>query len=168
MAFTRNSLKIYELFDKKKENQDHYALETLKRLYYPYRKTRDFHTINLFLSKFSICPYLILEGLSEDRTNGIIQLIHKGITKKIFPKEKFNSEIIKRIENPSKNRRFMKNLVSLIGSEQKDKRFFEPLNAERLFLLYGEKEHFELLIDKLKLQSELYNWDLEFHGLSKD
>ncbi|MCX6750990.1 MAG: hypothetical protein NTZ83_06015 [Candidatus Pacearchaeota archaeon] len=159
MELDRDLLKVYSLFDKER-NRDYYAWHALNRLYLDLKETRKskyLKTVRLFLSDHTIHPYLMLYRLSEDKANEIVGLIFNDITKNLFPDENFSSNIIRRVENPSKDIPFMKDLLSIITSEKRDKRFNDPIKAKELFYLYGEKEHLRLVIDGLETYSKLYH-----------
>jgi hypothetical protein len=157
MGLEKDSLKIYELFSKEKDN-NFYAIHTLNKLYLDIYKDRinNLKEIKKYLSDFSIHPYLMLENLDNNKESEIIKLISQSICES-WKNEKFNLEILKRLENPSKDEKFMKNLLSIITSEKNNERFHEKKKAKKLFYLYAEKEHIPLIMKELELNASLYN-----------
>jgi hypothetical protein len=151
---SKKSLKVYDLFGKEKD-KSYCAIHTLNRLYL--NNVESLRQIKPYLSDFSIHPYLMLQQLSEDKANELVGLIFNDITKNLFPEKKFTPEIIRRIENPSRDKPFMENLVYTMTREKRDERFQESSKAKELFYSFAEKRHLRLLVDQLETFSRLYH-----------
>jgi hypothetical protein len=173
MGLDKNLLKIYELFGKdsyKKygDHQHYFASHTLDRLCLDFGNTKEAKEIRKivkpFLSNYTIHPYLMLEQLSEDKSHEIVELIFNDISTNLFPDKKFDRDIIRRVEYPSLNMRFMKNLLNTITSERRDERFNDPKKARELFLLYADKQHLGLTLDELESYAQGYHRATEDGG----
>ena len=125
MALDKDSLKIYELFGnphpKYGDNQNYFALHTLDRLYLNFKDAKDLKTIKPFLSSYTIYPYLMFQNLENGKESEIIKLIFNDINTNLFPEKNFNKDIIRKVEYPSVDFPFMKNLLNVITSERKRK-----------------------------------------------
>jgi len=162
------SLKIYELYPRVND-QDYYAIHTLRQLYsdkdflknYPLKKLDEtfnkIKSIKKFLSEFSICPYLMLNNLNDNKKE---KKVLDRIVYEILPNFQFDNQpknITKKI-NPYENKNFIKRMLFTITKEKNSKQDQEDsLKAEKLFYLYGRTEHLPLIIKELKSYSILYN-----------
>ena len=144
------SLKIYELYPRVND-QDYYAIHTLRQLY----SDKDF--LKKFLNEFSICPYLMLNNLNDNKKE---KKVLDRIVYEILPNFQFDNQpknITKKI-NPYENKNFIKRMLFTITKEKNSKQDQEDsLKAEKLFYLYGRTEHLPLIIKELKSYSILYN-----------
>mgnify|MGYP001568263307 FL=1 len=163
------SISVYELFPKDKD-QSYHAIHTLRNLFDTDKEyLKYFHIKNLdktfnmmnsirnHFSEFSIHPYLILKNL-----NGNEKEILDKLTCKIIPnlwKKKKLGKIIKKIDNPPKNKRFIENLLYTIKSDGNgcSKEFKDSSKAEKLFYFYANKNHIPLLVENLRSISRSYN-----------
>ncbi len=164
------SLKIYELFAGEK-NQDYYAIHTLIQLFNSDKKYLEcYHVKNLdktldkmnsirnHFSEFSINPYLILKNLNGNEKNILDELTYK-IIPNFWEKKELKKRIIQKVDNPSQNEKFIKNLLYAIKSDGNNysKEFRDPSKAEELFCFYADKNHIPLLVKDLKSISRAYN-----------
>ena len=164
------SLKIYELYPRVND-QNYYAIHTLRRLYSDKDSLKYYHlkkldetfnkikSIKKFLNEFSICPYLMLNNLNDDKKE---KEVFDRIVYEIIPDFQFDNKpknILKKI-NPYEDKNFIKRMLFTITKEKNSKQDREDsLKAEKLFYLYGRKEHLPLIIEYLKLVSNLDSLD---------
>jgi predicted transcriptional regulator len=164
MGLEKDSLKIYELFKdsypKYGDYQGYFAIHTLDRLYLDLDNKKESKEIKKivkpFLSEYTVHPYLMLKDLDDEKESEIIKLIFKDINTNVFPNKNFTKEVIQKVEYPSLDVDFMKNLLSKITSE-KDERFREYAKARKLFLLYADKQHLEMTLNELRSYANLYH-----------
>jgi hypothetical protein len=160
----KESLKVYELFEnpyeKYGDHQSYFAIHTLGRLYLD--KSKNLKEVKKYLSGFSIHPYLILRNLDNEKESKIVNLIFNDINTNLFPHKNLTPDIIRKVENPSKDNKFMHNLLNKIIQDKDDEKIFDNSSkAKKLFYLYAEKEHLSLIMDHLEIYSNLYN---RFHS----
>jgi hypothetical protein len=159
------SLRIYELFEnpykKYGDFQAYFAIHTLNRLYLELDKSKDSKEIREivkpYLSEFTVHPYLMLEGLTDGKESEIVKLIFNDINTNLFPNKNLDKDVIKRIEYPSLDVHFMKNLLNTICREKKDEKFQESSKAKELFLHYAEKQHIEMTLKELESYANSYH-----------
>lgn len=162
-------LSVYELFPGKYD-QNYHAIHTLSQLNYGKENLRSYNIKNLnktfdkinsirkHLSEYSIHPYLMLKDL-----NGNEKKILKILSNEILPNFIWNDELknkIKKIENPSKDNKFMKNLLYAVkssGDKHSSNEFRDSLKAEKLLCFYSGKDHIPWIIKELKSASEFCN-----------
>jgi hypothetical protein len=159
-------LRIYELFGghvhkKYGDYQAYFAFHTLDRLYLDLDNKKDSKEIKKivkpFLSGLTIHPYLMLEGLTDGQEKEITGLIFNDISKNLFPSKNFDKDIIRRVEYPSLDTKFMKNLLSTMTQERRDERFRNPKTARDLFLFFADKQHLGIVLDQLVSYAESYH-----------
>lgn len=156
MKLEKDLFKIYKLFGTEKED-DFYALRTLSRIYSSNILADKINPLKPFLSEYCVHPYLVLENLADDKENEITEILFNDITKNLFPQFKNSSEIIKKIENPSKDNEFIENLIKIIAGKKRNEKFNDSSKAKDLLELYGEKEHIRMIIDYLEPYVSAYN-----------
>lgn len=166
MEIDKSLIKVYELFGndplvKYGDRQHYFASHVLSRLFLDFDNSKEAKEIKKivipFLSDYTIHPYLMLYHLSEDKAQEITGLIFNDISKNLFPKKKLERDIIQRVEYPSLDLKFMKNLLSTITRERRDDKFEDPKKARELFLFYADKQHLGMVLDSLDLHSRLYH-----------
>lgn len=166
MEVDKSLLKIYELFGndsyhKYGDCQGYFAIHTLDRLFLDFNKSKEAKEIknitSPFLSDYTVHPYLILYHLSEDKAEEVTGLIFNDVSKNLFPDKKLDRDIIKRIEYPSLDIKFMKNLLDTMTREKRDEKFHNPKKARELFLFYADKKHLGIVLDKLESYARRYH-----------
>jgi hypothetical protein len=158
-------LKIYELFEnphkKYGDFQSYFAIHTLSRLYLDLDNKKESREIRKivkpYLSEYTIHPYLMLEGLTDGKESEIVNLIFNDINTNLFPNKNLTKDIIKRVEYPSFDIRFMKNLLNTVCREKKEERFQESSKAKGLFLHYAEKQHMKIVLNELESYADSYH-----------
>ena len=161
---SENSLKIYELFEnpyqKYGDHQAYFAIHTLNRLYLDFKETKnnkDIKRIKPFLSEFTVHPYLMLRDLNNKEESEIIKLIFNDINTNLFPDKNLTGDIIRKVEYPSIDFKFMKSMLNTITSERRDERFNDPAKAKKLFLSYADKQHIGMTLDELESYAQSYH-----------
>lgn len=169
-------LRIYELFnnsyEKYGQQQDYFSLHALDRLFSDFDKSQSKESkeikkiVKPFLSDFTIYPYLMLENLTDAKAEEITGLIFNDISKNLFQSYKFEkqNDVIRRVEYPSLEQNFIKNLLSKITSERRNEKFNDPKKARELFLYYADKNHIGMMLDQLELYSRLYHREADDGG----
>jgi hypothetical protein len=160
MGLDKRLVRVYELFPNEGVNQNFFAIHTLDTLKPSQSEETD--------KNFSVCPYLIMQLDDFDARVAFDMLEQKRIPeffKTYFHHYELPRTLIKIVENPSADKKFIEQLISSFSSGKRDK---EQRRAKDLLLLFGDTSHIPLLLERFELTSELYyRFEKEEHSLEE-
>ena len=170
----KDSLKIYELFEG--NNQRYLGVHTLEMLYSEKKYFKNYYdhsipnvfdtfnnikSIKNYFSKYTLNPYLVLSGLENDAEEEVFEILNNKIIPSLWAKSKDElkevKNMIKRIKDPSKDKKFLECMLFQITLDNNREKFYNAHKAEELFMLYANEYAIPLLMERLKLNSQLAN-----------